>query len=203
MNEEPLLQPLEALLNRHVAASSKARALVAALQGRALELRVARTPLRLRFAAADGRLAVRFSGENPPDAVIEGPPLSLAALAGPQAEDRVRAGSVKITGDVETASSFRELFAAARPDFEEELSRLTGDVAAHHIARAARDALAFGQRVMDTFAHNVGEYLAEEGREVPARTELETLLEDVDRLRDDVDRFEARLVRVESSRADP
>lgn len=203
MNKEPLLQPLEALLNRHIAASSKARALTSRLEGRALEVRVAHTPMRLRFDAAAGRLVVRFAGEGRPDAVIEGPPLSLAALAGPHAEDRVRAGTVKISGDAETAGSFRELFAAARPDFEEELSRLTGDVAAHHLARAARDAFAFGQRVIDTFTRNIGEYLTEEGREVPARTELESLLGDVDRLREDVDRFEARLARAESSRTRP
>lgn len=200
MNDEPLLQPLEALLNRHIAASSKARALVSSLDGRVLEVRVARTSLRLRFAAAAGRLGVRFSGEGEPDAAIEGPPLSLAALAGPHAEDRVRAGGVRISGDAETARSFRELFAAARPDFEEELSRLTGDVAAHHLARTARDAFAFGQRVMDTLARNVGEYLTEEGREVPARPEVETLLSEVDRLREDVDRFEARLACAESAR---
>ena len=203
MNDELLLQPLEALLNRHIAASSKARALVSDLDGRALEVRVARTPLRLRFAVGAGRLSIGFPGEGEPDATIEGPPLSLAALAGPRAEDRVRAGGVKISGDAETAQSFRELFAAARPDFEEELSRLTGDVAAHHLARAARDAFAFGQRVVDTFARNVGEYLTEEGRELPARPEVEALLADVDRLREDVDRFEARLMRTESARTRP
>ncbi len=203
MTEEPLLQPLESLLNRHVAASSKASRLVAELAGRKLDVRVAHAPLRLRFAVADGRLTVRFSGEGEPDAVIEGPPLSLAALASPQAEDRIRAGGVRISGDAEVARSFRDLFAAARPDFEEELSRLTGDVAAHHLARAARDVLDFGRRVADTFARNVGEYLAEEGREVPARPELEALLGDVDRLREDVDRFEARLARVESARTGP
>jgi len=203
MNDEFLLQPLEALLNRHIAASSKARALVSGLDGRALEVRVARTPLRLRFAVGAGRLSIRFPGEGKPDATIEGPPLSLAALAGPRAEDRVRTGAVQINGDAETAQSFRELFAAARPDFEEELSRLTGDVAAHHLANAAREAFAFGQRVVDTFARNAGEYLTEEGRELPAGPEVEALLADVDRLRDDVDRFEARLVRAESARSHP
>lgn len=203
MSEEPLLQPLESLLNRHLAASSRARALAASLQGRALDVRVAHTPLRLRFAVDDGRLAVRSAGDGEPDAVIEGPPLSLAALAGPRAEDRVRAGSVRISGDAGVAQSFRDLFAAARPDFEEELSRLTGDVAAHHLARAARDALGFGRRVADTFARNLGEYLAEEGREVPARPEVESLLGAVDRLREDVDRFEARLARLEAARTRP
>lgn len=200
MKDDPVLQPLESLLNRHIAASSKACALATGLEGRSLELRVSHTPLRLRFTAVAGRLTVRFADEGEAAAVVEGTPLSLAALAGPDAEERVRAGGVRITGDAETAGSFRGLFSAARPDFEEELSRLTGDVAAHHLARAARDAFSFGQRVVDTFARNVGEYLAEEGREVPARTELEALLGGVDRLREDVDRFEARLARVESAR---
>lgn len=200
MNEASLLQPLESLLNRHVEASSRARALAEALAGRTLDVRLAHTPLRLRFGVADGRLSVRSSGDDPADAVIEGPPLSLAALAGPQGEDRVRAGGVRIGGDAEVARLFRDLFAAARPDFEEELSRLTGDVAAHHLARTARDALGFGRRVVDTLAHNLGEYLAEEGREVPARPELEELLREVDRLREDVDRFAARLARAESAR---
>lgn len=203
MNETSPLQPLESLLNRHIEASSRARALAATLAGRTLELRLVHTPLRLRLAVADGRLSLRTAGDEPADAVIEGPPLSLAALAGPQGEDRVRAGGVKISGDAEVARSFRDLIAAARPDVEEELSRLTGDVAAHHIARAARDALGFGRRVADTLARNVGEYLAEEGREVPARPEVDELLREVDRLREDVDRFAARLARAESARKRP
>lgn len=201
MAEEALLRPLEALLNRNVAASSRARDLAAELDGRSLELRVSATPLTLRLAVASGHVSARFAGEGEPDAVIEGPPLSLALLAGPQAEERIRDNGVQVSGDAETARGFRELFEAARPDFEEELSRLTGDVAAHHLAGLARDALAFGRRVADTFARNLGEYLAEESRDVPARPELEELLRGIDTVREDTDRLAARLDRITARKA--
>jgi len=200
MPGDPFFQPLEALLNRNVAGSSRARGLLARLDGRSMEVRVAASPVRIRFSASAGAVSVAQGGETEPDAVIEGSPIALAALAGPDAEDRIRAGSVRISGDAETAQSFRRLFEAARPDFEEELSRLIGDAPAHHLANAARGALDFGRRAFATFALNLGEYLTEESRDLPARTEVEEWLEGVDRLREDADRLEARIRQVERTR---
>jgi ubiquinone biosynthesis protein UbiJ len=200
MTTDPLFQPIESLLNRNIAGSSQARALVERLAGRTLEVRVTATPLRIRFAVSAGRVTVATRGEAAPDAVIEGSPLSLASLAGPEPEDRVRQGSIRISGDAETAQSFQKLFKAARPDFEEELSRLVGDAAAHHLASAGRSMFDFGRRAADTLARNLGEYLTEESRDLPAGPELSAWLEQVDRLREDTDRLEARLARLERSR---
>lgn len=200
MAGDPLFQPLEALLNRNIAGSSRARELVARLDGRAMEVRVSAVPVRIRFTVADGAVSITAGGESDPDAVIEGSPVAVATLVGPEAEDRIRGGSVRISGDAETAQSFRRLFEAARPDFEEELSRLVGDAAAHHLANLARGALDFGRRAAETFARNVGEYLTEESRDLPARAEVEGWIEEVDRLREDADRLEARLARLERTR---
>lgn len=200
MAGDPLLQPLEALLNRNVAGSSRARELLGRLDGRSLEVRVASSPVRIRFAVAGGAVSVAPGGEAEPDAVIEGSPIALASLAGPDPEDRIRAGSVRISGDAETAQSFRKLFEAARPDFEEELSRVVGDAAAHHLANVARGAIDFGRRAVGTFARNLGEYLTEESRDLPARPEVEVWIGAVDRLREDVDRLEVRIRHLERAR---
>ena len=45
---------------------------------------------------------------------------------------------------------------------------------------------------------NIREYLQEESRDVPSRYEVEQFTGKLDALRDDVDRFEARLKRLES-----
>jgi ubiquinone biosynthesis protein UbiJ len=200
MATEALFQPIESLLNRNVAGSARARELVARLEGRSLEVRATPTQLALRFSVSGGRVSVSGGGADEPDAVIEGTPLSLAALAGPQPEDRLRRGEVRISGDAETAQSFQKLFKAARPDLEEELSRLVGDPVAHHVARAARSVLDFGRRAGETFARNMGEYLTEESRDLPARPEVEAWVGQVDRLREDVDRLEARLALLERRR---
>jgi ubiquinone biosynthesis protein UbiJ len=195
-----LLRPLEATLNRHIAASGRARALLAELEGRSMELRFAATPLRIRLAAATGTLAVRPAAGEAADAVIEGTPLSFLRLAAGDAARSIRAGGMDVQGDAEIAEGFRRLLDAARPDLEEELSRLTGDAAAHHLARFAREAADFGRRAADILARDVSEFLTEESRDLPARIEVDEFLEAVDRLREAVDRLEARVAAAERAR---
>jgi ubiquinone biosynthesis protein UbiJ len=112
----------------------------------------------------------------------------------------LRAGGAQVTGDAEIAQGFQRLFEAAQPDFEEELSRLTGDVAAHHLANLARGAADFGRRARDTFAQNVAEYLTEESHDVPYRAEVEDFVNGVDSLRESTDRLEARIAGLERGR---
>ncbi len=197
MMPEPLLRPLESLLNRNIEGSSRARGLLAQIAGKSLEIRVAATPFRVRIEAAADRITIGRGGDTPADATIEGTPLSLARLAAPAPAESFRSGSLQITGDAEVAQGFQKLFAAAQPDLEEELSRLTGDAFAHHLASLARGAVQFGRKARDTFAQNVAEYLTEEGRDVPARTEIDEFLTGVDAIREATDRLEARLARLE------
>jgi ubiquinone biosynthesis protein UbiJ len=197
-----LLRPIESLLNREIAGSARARALLAALSGRSLELRFAPTPVRIRIAAGADALSLRPGADTdaPADAVIEGTPLAFLRLAADDSSKSIRAGGMDVRGDAEVAEGFRRLFDAARPDLEEQLSRLTGDAAAHWLAGFARDAAAFGRRAGDALARNVSEYLTEESRDLPARIEVEEFLEGVDRLREAVDRLEVRVAAVARAR---
>jgi ubiquinone biosynthesis protein UbiJ len=194
-----LLQPLEKLVNRHIAASSRARGLLAGLSGRSMEVKFAATPLRVRLAATADGLTIRPVEEETSDAVIEGTPLSFLRLATGDAAQSIRAGGTEVHGDAEIADGFRKLLDAARPDFEEELSRFTGDVAAHTLAGIARDAVDFGRRARDAFARDAAEYLTEESHDLPTRIEVDEFLTGVDRLREGVDRLDARLAAAERS----
>lgn len=196
MNVDPLLKPFESLLNRNIAASTPARQALAGLAGRAFAIEIATPiegrPLRIRLAADETGVRVTGGGE-PADATISGTPFALAALIGGRSEGRLAGASVRIVGDAEVAGAFEKLLKHARPDLEEELARLVGDVPAHQVARAARGVVAWGKMAADSFARNVGEFLTEESRDVPPRAELEHFLAGVDRVREDADRAEARL----------
>jgi ubiquinone biosynthesis protein UbiJ len=197
MTPEPLLRPLESLLNRNIAGSSRARGLLAQITGRSLEIRVTATPFRLRIEAAADRVSIGRGGVPAADATIEGTPLALARLAAPDATRAFQGGGLQITGDAEIAQGFQKLFAAAQPDFEEELSRITGDAFAHHLASLAHRAIKFGLKTRDTFVQNVAEYLTEEGRDVPAKFEVDEFLAGVDAIREATDRLEARIGQLE------
>jgi ubiquinone biosynthesis protein UbiJ len=192
-----LLRPFERLLNRNIAASGRARALLAELAGRSMEVRFTATPVRIRLAASPAELSVCPAGGEATDAVIEGTPLAFLRLASGDAAKSIRAGGMEVRGDAEIAEGFRRLLEAARPDLEEELSRLTGDAPAHYAARFAREAVEFGRRAGDILARNVAEYMTEESRDLPVRVEADEFLEGVDRLRESVDRLESRIAAAE------
>ena len=86
------------------------------------------------------------------------------------------------------------------PDPEEELSTVIGDVAAHGVGEFVRGLGAWGRQAGLTMEQNVGEYLQEERQAVPGRHEVDTFRKDVNTLRDDVARFEARLAAAEKER---
>jgi ubiquinone biosynthesis protein UbiJ len=195
-----LLDRLENALNRNIADSRKAKSLARQLDGRAMSLVVQGTPIALYLRLDDGRCAISTRQSGTADATIAGTPISLLALAGPQAENSLRGGAVRIEGDAEVAQKFRDLLRQVRPDVEEELSRVIGDVAAHQVANVARGVLDWARRASSAFAGNVAEFLQEEGRDVPARVEVEEFLEGVDTLRESTDRLEARLARLEARR---
>lgn len=194
------LTPLEAILNRNIAASPTARALCKRLDGKVLALHLEGSPLDLYFSARSEQMSLATGHDGPVNATLSGTPLSLLRLAGPAPEAALRTGSVHIEGDAETAQVFSELLKNARPDLEEELARVIGDVAAHQLGAAARSAIGFARRAADTFAQNVAEYLQEESRDLPSRTEVEEFTAGVDGLRDAVDRIEARLLLLERRR---
>lgn len=199
-----LLRRIEADLERRIRASETATALLVALEGRSLAVILEGAPLTLYLTAMPGRLAVDSRIDDPPDARVEGSLFAMARLAvSGGGSEALRDGGVRFGGDPETAEQFWKLLQAARPDWEDELSRFTGDVAAHHIGETLRALQAFGGRVASSMGRNVAEYLQEESRELVNRIEVEEFCEDVDRLRDDVARLEARLTRLARAYAEP
>src|SRR5947207_3175717 len=104
----------------------------AQLEGRSIALEI-RAITRLRVAPTAHTLSVTRD-DAPADATLTGGLLSLLALAGESA-DAVLPGEVAIGGDAQLAQKFRELARLLRPDLEEELSLLLGDVPAHQLDR--------------------------------------------------------------------
>jgi ubiquinone biosynthesis protein UbiJ len=130
--------------------------------------------------------------------VIAGSPSALLGLmAGAATAPNSRRAQVR--GDAQIAAAYRDLLRVARPDFEEELARLVGDLPAQRVSRLARGALAWGGRAGRRFGENIAEYLQEESRDLVNKTELEEFLRAVDELREASDRIEARLRRLERS----
>jgi ubiquinone biosynthesis protein UbiJ len=172
-----------------------ARRRLSAMQGKLIAVRLKGIDLSLYLLPTDRGIQVHphYSGE--PDTEILGTPMGLLSL-GLGNSDAMFEGEVEIRGDVELGQAFKRLLDRLDIDWEEQLSRLTGDALAHHIGRVVRGGLGWGARTLNTLARDVAEYLQEESRDLPTRPEITPLMNGIDDLRDDVDRLEARLTRI-------
>lgn len=199
-----LTQSIENLLNRNLPRSPRASELAAALRGKAVRI-AARGLGWVVFVESLGtslRLSKTRAGDTG-DAEISGSLMNLAALAGPHPEEVIRRGDVSIRGDAEIAQRFRELAMLLKPDVEEELSKLIGDTPAHQALRFVRGLAGAGRRAARTQVRNVAEYLAHESRDLVPRAEAEDFYRGVERLREDLDRLDARARLLESGQEDP
>lgn len=190
-----LTATLENVLNRGLPRSARARQLCAELSGRRLAVE-APGFARLLLGSTGSSLSLE-RGAGSADAQIVGGPLSLLILSGGFSEAPLRRGDVEIRGDAEIAEKFQELLRLVSPDAEEELSLLVGDVPAHRVARLTHGALGWTRRAAATLLRDLGEYASHERGDLVSRQEGEQFLRAVDALREDADRFEARLALLE------
>lgn len=194
---EAVLRPVANVLNRNILESTPARELCEQLSGTVIAIRVQDTALAAYFIIADDALAMVASTDQEPDVIICGSLITLARMAGESGETAVRDGSLDLSGDAELANQFQQLLSYAKPDIEEELSGVIGDVAAHRLGELARGLGRWSRDARSTMGTNIREYLQEESRDAPSRYEVEKFSSNVGTLRDDVDRLEARLNRLQ------
>jgi ubiquinone biosynthesis protein UbiJ len=104
--------------------------------------------------------------------------------------------TVQIEGNARLAQEVLYLARHLRWDFEEDLSRLVGDAAAHTMAGAARRFAAWQADALQRLGEGFMEYAAEESRLLAPRAQFAAFSAEVARLRDALERMEKRLERL-------
>lgn len=201
-----VLEPVERLINRGIDQSGTALEQCRALEGRRMSVRIDPQPRNLLFAigvtAADGHIYITDNPSDGADVELSGTVMELTRLMFSKHQQPVREGRVRIQGEAEIAEQFRALFILARPDLEEELSVFVGDDLGFQLASAFRTIRECATDALEDIAEQTAEYLHEDGKHFPTRSETEEFFAAVDELANDLARIEARLSRIrKNSRA--
>jgi ubiquinone biosynthesis protein UbiJ len=199
------LASVEALLNRSIRESAQAMTLARRLNNTSLQIDVEGL-WRIRAAVSADTLMLVAADDSPADASICGSLPAFFELFTSGTNSAFGGGRTlrgkgrvpaQIRGNAEIAGSYRELLALARPDWEEEVSRLVGDVPARRLSKLVQAGLSWARKTRRTAGQNLAEYLQEESRDLVNKPELEEFLLGVDQLRETAARVEARLARLE------
>jgi ubiquinone biosynthesis protein UbiJ len=201
-----LLVTLDAALNRWLVLDPDTALRLEALDGKVAELHLRGLDFRCFVLADQAGIQVRSTYQGEPDALISATPLTL--LAAPLAvrtgeSNDYPTGDVEISGDVAVGEKFTALLNVLAIDWEEPLSRLVGDFAARRLGNSARALQQWLKRSGNSLEQDLGEYLKEEIRLLPAPVELAKYCADVDALQRRVERIQARLQRLLDRHAPP
>lgn len=135
------------------------------------------------------------------DTTIEGTPLRLLHLAlAPRAQrQHFFADDVSITGNLELGQQVIDLFDRLEIDWDEIAARFIGDIPAHHLGRFVRKVQEFGQQTQEAITQQVSEFVHEELTLFPPAEAVKDFFEDIDTVRLDADRLEARIKRLQAT----
>ena len=146
----------------------------------------------------DGSLAL--GGEtSAPDATIHVPPsLALRLMA----KDEAAKMFIKIDGDTHLATEFSKVLQNMRWDIEDDLSHLTGDIAAFKIGEFTKKAFTEMRQKSINAAEMLSEFWQEEKPILAKKRHVEQFNADVDTLKSDLARLEKRFAKLSKKMAE-
>jgi ubiquinone biosynthesis protein UbiJ len=101
--------------------------------------------------------------------------------------------SVKITGDADLAQLLGRLAGQIRWEYEEDLAQLIGDAPANFVVRQGKKFVSAGQSATSDLLANVVEYVSEEKKVLLNKRDFMIRKNELNILRDAVDRMEKRI----------
>ncbi len=196
-----LAAAFESALDLYLKQDPEALRRCGSMAGRVIALDIIGLGVSLYFLPGPDGIQVLGHFEGEADTRLRGTPLGFARMSLGSRDDTVFEGAVEIRGDTETGQQLQDIFTSIEWDWEEQLSRLTGDVVAHQIGTLARQTRQLLGANRNTLERDVSEYLQEESLLLPCRIEVDRFLSEVDRLRADLDRLSARVERLSQTTA--
>lgn len=197
------LAALEQAINRFIALDPEGVQRLRPMQGRVICIELQGFGTCVYLIPGPSGIQVFGAYDAEPDCTMRGSPVALARMGMTNhKEDSLFSGQVQVDGDTGLAQELGDFIGGLDIDWEEQLSRLSGDPIAHQVGSRLRAANRWGRRSFDTLTEDLKDYLQEEARILPTRYEMDSFLGAVDTLRDDTERLLARVERLARRRKD-
>ncbi|MGR9045231.1 MAG: ubiquinone biosynthesis accessory factor UbiJ [Gammaproteobacteria bacterium] len=193
-----LIGAFETALNRYLALDCDVGFFLEPLAGKVIAVTVRPFDETIYLCPTPTSVQVLDDYTGEPDTTLTGSvgAFGLMAFSGKPMRS-IFSGDITITGDMQTGRRFQALFDKLEIDPEEILSHYTGDIVAHKLGRFFRTGRDWGLETLESIKLNTTEFLQEETRDLPAVPEADIFFRQVDELRSDYDRLNARFERLE------
>jgi len=188
---------LTTAFNKYISLDPEAPEKLRDFDGKLICIEIRGMSKNLYLSINDSNITVLKDIAEEPDTTISGSPAALFKLGlHRDSAPLFFSGEVEIRGNTRLGRQFKALLAEMEIDWEEYLSRVTGDIAAYRIVNLFHELGKWNRSAASNLADDIGEYLQEESRDIVSGAEIDMFNQQVDILRNDVDRLEARVDRL-------
>jgi len=190
---------IDVAINRYLGLDTTAKSAVSRLSGKSIEIRLSDAGVFFFLCPEQDHMTVVNHYDGDADTTMTASILTLARLGlgiADDGADSLFSGDVEITGDASLGQQFHNLLKNVQIDWEEIISNYTGDIVAHQIGNSIRTLSRWGKNTVATLSLDTTEYLQEESHQLPSTWEMQTFLSNIDAIRIDVDRAEAKTKRL-------
>jgi len=194
MNKAITSQWPEDVINQYLKLDPEAIQQLSKLHGKVLCVDVLGINKQYYVFPGEQDIGIETSYDGEPDTIIRGTVPALVKL-GLQSDTAslMLSGEVEIIGDVRSGRAFKKCLSNLNIDWEEHMASVVGDVPANLAFNTVRQLSSWSKKVAASITQDFSEYVQEESRDVVTGVELERFNQEVDRLRDDIDRLAARI----------
>ena len=195
-----LLASVEHGVNRVLRLDSTALARLRPLTGKLIAVDCASPSLQLFILPSDEGLMLASQWAAEPDCTLRAPASSLLRLALSKDKSAIlHSPEVELEGDSAVLMELAAVLQDLELDWEYELSNWIGPVASALIGGHVRSRANWYQQGFASLNQNLGEYLAEESRTLVGQREAEARFSELDQIKLDLERLEARFERLSRS----
>jgi len=192
-----MLTPLEKLLNYYLQLDPESKPRLAMLAGRVIAVELQNFGYQIYWLINNDGITLTDTHAGLVDVTLRGSPFDFLRVSASGSNSSAMINSnITLLGDTEVAQQFKALFANLDIDWEEQLSRLTGDVIARQAVNFLRTVSDWAKKTSTTLQQNFTEYAQEEARWLPPREELQDFFTNIDHLRNDTERMALKLARL-------
>ena len=192
-----LLASVENGVNRILRLDSTAMARLQPLTGKVIAVECAAPPLQLFILPSDEGLLLATQWAADADCTLRAPASSLLRLVLSKDKTAVlHSPEVDLEGDSHALMALAQVLQDLELDWEYELSRWLGPVATALIGGHLRSRANWYQQGFASLNRNLAEYLSEEARTLVGQREAQARFDELDQLKLDLDRLEARFERL-------
>ncbi len=188
------LSKIETILNGYLKLDPEILDRLKSLDGKSIQIIIIDWNIQTELTFESGKIHLNEPQESQSDAIIKGRLGSL--LKAMISQTSFHSPEIQITGKIEIVEKFYKIIKSLDIDWEEYLSRFTGDTIAHHFGNATRKLSDWIKHGTDQLKGSFSEYVHEEARYLPTEHEIADFYHNISALRNDVERAEQRIDRL-------